>query len=141
MVGADLGRAYEFAPLHGKCLEYTDREYVYKVCMFDRASQRPKHGGGETNLGSFTGWENDYLLMKYENGQGCWNGPNRSAKVVLSCGVEDALTAVSEPSRCEYDFRLTTPAVCEKPDQAEEGGGDAAAGNPGPPHSLGRDEL
>ena len=45
--------------------------------MYDRASQRPKNGGGETSLGSFSGWENDYLLMKYENGQGCWNGPNR----------------------------------------------------------------
>lgn len=137
-VGLDLGRAFEFAPLHGKCLEYTDREYVYKLCMYDRASQRPKDGGGETSLGTFTGWENDYLLMKYEHGQGCWNGPNRSAKVVLSCGVEDQLTAVSEPSRCEYDFRLTTPAVCDKP---EEQGDEDEGAKVGPPESLGRDEL
>jgi len=138
VVGLDLGRAFEFASLHGKCLEYTDREYVYKVCMYDRASQRPKDGGGETNLGTFTGWENDYLLMKYENGQGCWNGPNRSAKVVLSCGVEDKLTAVSEPSRCEYDFRMTTPAVCDKPDEEEE---EQESARTAPPDSLGRDEL
>jgi len=138
-VGLDLGRAFEFAPLHGQCLEYTDREYIYKLCMYDRASQRPKHGGGETSLGTFTGWENDYLLMKYEHGQGCWNGPNRSAKVVLSCGVEDKLTSVSEPSRCEYDFRITTPAVCDKPE--EEGGDEEEATKTGPPDSLGRDEL
>lgn len=137
VVGLDLGRAFEFAPLHGQCLEYTDREYIYKLCMYDRASQQSKDGGGETSLGTFTGWENDYLLMKYENGQGCWNGPNRSAKVVISCGTEDKLTGVSEPSRCEYDFRMTTPAVCDKP----EAEGEEETQKTGPPDSLGRDEL
>merc|ERR1712136_576590 len=139
IVALDLGRAFEFAPLHGKCLEFTDREYTYKLCPYDRVSQRNKNGGGETSLGSFTGWEDDRrVVMKYENGQGCWNGPSRSAKVYLSCGLEDQLTAVSEPSRCEYEYRMTTPAVCEAPEDPSNEEKD-----PGPPESLKdvRDEL
>ena len=56
--------------------------------------------------------DNKYASMMYENGQNCWNGPNRSVKVHLQCGVTNELLAASEPSRCEYEFRLQTPAAC-----------------------------
>ena len=50
--------------------------------------------------------------MKFEGGAQCWNGPSRSVVIVLKCGLQNELTAASEPSRCEYQFDFSTPASC-----------------------------
>ncbi|KAL8618618.1 hypothetical protein ACOMHN_015728 [Nucella lapillus] len=114
----DYGPDEEYSFLRGQCFEYTDREYTYRLCPFDRAVQKPKSGGIETSLGNWGHWygpeEDKYDAMKYENGQNCWNGPNRSCHVNLHCGTENKLTGASEPSRCEYQFEFTTPARCKQ---------------------------
>lgn len=50
--------------------------------------------------------------MVFSNGDRCWNGPDRSLKVRLRCGLKDELMDVDEPSRCEYVAILSTPALC-----------------------------
>ena len=45
----------------------------------------------------------------------CWNGPERSAKVRLECGAANEITKVLEPAKCEYEIKMKSPAVCEKP--------------------------
>merc|ERR1719244_2071181 len=115
----DYGSESEFLVLQGQCFEYTDNEYKYKMCPFDHCSQRGKHGGSETRLGSWGEWvgpegEGRYSKMKFTGGQGCWNGPARSTLVHLHCGTENHLNQVSEPSRCEYEMHFTTPAACNK---------------------------
>ena len=30
----------------------------------------------------------------------------------MSCGTENALLSVSEPEKCEYAFKVTSPALC-----------------------------
>ena len=118
-LGTELGVAMEFAPLYDQCYEYTDREYTYKLCPFDRVTQRSKSGGRETSLGNWVSWNgptnNPYSSMLFDNGEGCWNGPKRSTKVSVSCGLEEEVLSASEPNRCEYAMEFVTPAICSDP--------------------------
>lgn len=121
----DLGPKKEFYPLKGQCFDFTDREYIYTLCPFERASQKSKHGGSETSLGSWGSWAGPtdfkYAVMKYERGQNCWSGPDRSATVHLQCGKTNELVSVSEPNRCEYRFVFNTPAICsQQPEPPKE---------------------
>lgn len=56
----------------------------------------------------------------YTGGAKCWNGPERSVKLVMSCGTTTEIVSVTEPEKCEYLFKLQTPAVCPIPEGEEE---------------------
>ncbi|KAM9392501.1 glucosidase 2 subunit beta isoform 1-T3 [Pholidichthys leucotaenia] len=123
-ISFDFGPNAEFSYLYSQCYELTTSEYIYRLCPFNRVSQKPKYGGSETNLGTWGKWagpeENVYSVMKYEHGTGCWQGPNRSTTVKLTCGKETVVTSTSEPSRCEYLMEFITPAVCQEPQSLDE---------------------
>lgn len=118
------------------CFEYEDREYIYKLCPFDKTVQKSKSNNAETTIGQWSAWgtdSNKYSQMVFNNGLACWNGPQRSTLVRLTCGIESKVVAVSEPNRCEvkftvfkglsnyqliniffkYEMKFETPAVCE----------------------------
>lgn len=69
----------------------------------------------------FSSWEgSNYNIQLYTEGTGCWNGPDRSVRLEMSCGTENKLVSVTEPAKCEYLFKMETPAVCPVlPDQIE----------------------
>ncbi|CAG9135609.1 unnamed protein product [Plutella xylostella] len=113
----DYGPQQEYTTLDGQCFEHEDKEYVYRLCMFDKVTQRSKNGGSEVGLGNWGEWAgsdgNQYAAMKYTNGMGCWNGPNRVTTVNVNCGLENKINSVTEPFRCEYKIELSTPAACD----------------------------
>nr|XP_022319009.1 glucosidase 2 subunit beta-like isoform X3 [Crassostrea virginica] len=117
-LNTDYGKDQAYAVLRDNCYEYTDREYTYKLCPFSTASQRPKSGGHETNLGRWGRWENDKTQV-YDHGQNCWNGPDRSVKIHITCGPDHQLTNAYEPSRCEYAFDFITPCACDQHSQPQ----------------------
>lgn len=102
----------------GQSFEYHDNEYIYKLYPFDKTSQHPKSSSSETQLGVWGKWSgsetNKYEQMTFEQGQSCWNGPQRSTIVKISCGRENKIVSVAEPNRCEYLFEFTTPAACRE---------------------------
>ncbi|XP_017518947.2 glucosidase 2 subunit beta isoform X2 [Manis javanica] len=118
-ISFDFGPHGEFAYLYSQCYELTTNEYVYRLCPFKLVSQKPKLGGSPTNLGTWGLWagpdHDKFSAMKYEQGTGCWQGPNRSTTVRLLCGKETVVTSTTEPSRCEYLMELMTPAACPEP--------------------------
>uniref|UniRef100_A0A0R3RX96 Glucosidase 2 subunit beta n=1 Tax=Elaeophora elaphi TaxID=1147741 RepID=A0A0R3RX96_9BILA len=126
--GDDFGTDMAWASLKGKCFEMDENEYIYKLCLFDKAVQKGKNSATDTDLGKWSGWigpePNKYTLQSYQNGTPCWNGPDRSTKVITECGEETQLVDASEPSKCEYLFILRSPAACPDPatitDQHEE---------------------
>ncbi|KAF9081034.1 hypothetical protein BGX23_001377 [Mortierella sp. AD031] len=113
----DLGPDETFAQLVDKCFDYKDTEYTYSICLFGDANQRSH---SSTFLGKFSGWEgDDYDVQMYTGGTKCWNGPDRSVKLVMTCGTKNEIVSVTEPEKCEYLFKLQTPAVCPVPDSTE----------------------
>lgn len=68
------------------CLQLSSYAQLLLTCMW--------LVDNESFLASFRNWghwygpEGDkYVAMKYENGQGCWNGPNRSCHVSVPPNV------------------------------------------------------
>ncbi|GMN49631.1 hypothetical protein TIFTF001_018799 [Ficus carica] len=106
----DFGLDKVFYSFYDQCFEGKENKYVYKVCPFKKASQVEGHS--TTSLGRWDKFEDSYRVMVFSNGDKCWNGPDRSLKVKLRCGLKIEVADVDEPSRCEYVALLSTPALC-----------------------------
>ncbi|KAI1775914.1 glucosidase 2 subunit beta [Hypoxylon cercidicola] len=127
----DYGRDDIFRYLKGRCVSTEAGEYEYELCWLDKTSQKSKKGGGKTTMGNFNrvDWDESdederhdgkglgrgkRMVLRYENGQGCWNGPNRKTDVWLACAETEELWRVSELEKCVYKMEVGTPAVCEE---------------------------
>lgn len=126
----DYGADDIFRALKGKCVISDVGEYEYELCWMDRTTQKSKKGHGNTNMGNFVRIDRELadeeeradgkslgkgerMVLRYENGQGCWNGPNRRTDVWLVCAETDELWRVSESEKCVYKMEVGTPAACE----------------------------
>jgi protein kinase C substrate 80K-H len=126
----DYGPSDIFRALSGKCVSVDSGEYTYELCWLDKTSQKSKKGHGNTNMGSFERIERamaddedrldgkslgkgERLVLHYEDGQQCWNGPRRRTDVWLACAETEELWRVSESEKCVYKMEVGTPAACE----------------------------
>jgi len=118
-----------FRALKDTCVEKDSGEYTYEHCFLSRTTQKSKKGGGHTGMGNFVSigsvtvdeelpadgkglGSGERITLKYENGQHCWNGPNRSTMVVLACAEKDEIWKIVEEEKCVYRMEVGTPAVC-----------------------------
>jgi len=104
-----------FVASFGRCVKQKVLQYEFEVCMFENVKQY-EHGRMIASLGSFVRWENNSpssLVMIYEGGAKCWQGPARSTRVTLRCGQADSILTVDEPEKCKYLVVFSTPLACE----------------------------
>ena len=147
----DYGLNDVFRALKGLCVSKDSGEYTYELCWMEQTKQKSKKRGGDTGMGSFVRFDTvtvdddvppdgkglgsgERVALRYENGQHCWNGPNRSTLVVLACAESDEIWKISEEEKCVYRMEVGTPAVC-----STSAAGKSEAGKPA--SDTAKDEL
>ncbi|KAF7728067.1 hypothetical protein EC973_006704 [Apophysomyces ossiformis] len=109
----DYGTENEWLKLKDVCVEKDEGEYTYSLCVLGHAYQKSNKDGMRTNLGRFESFGDDYHKHTHTHGTRCWNGPERSVQAFFECGGETEILEVTEPEKCEYHFRMRSPALCE----------------------------
>jgi len=126
----DYGPDDIFRALKDKCVSTDSGEYTYELCWMGQTTQKSKKGHGNTNMGNFVRIDKEMaddeerldgkglgkgerMVLRYENGQSCWNGPQRKTDVWLGCAETEELWLVSESEKCVYKMEVGTPAACE----------------------------
>lgn len=139
-LSADYGSNDIFRSLKGKCVSTDSGEYTYELCWLDKTSQKSKKGHGNTSMGHFKRIDREMadeeekmngkslgsgmrMVLKYEDGQQCWNGPRRRTDVWLGCAETEELWRISESEKCVYRMEVGTPAACEKEDVVQRAKG------------------
>lgn len=109
----------ELHALKDSCYTVTEGKYDYEVCIFGKAVQKAKgaSSGSGTSLGRWKGMSIDDAsgdrVMKWINGQKCWNGPERSATAIVRCGAETKLLSAEEPDTCSYLLEMESHIACD----------------------------
>lgn len=129
----DYGIASIFRALKGVCISQDAGEYTYEHCFLESTKQNQRKGGNSVSMGRFekvgtTTVEEvneagevinvEKTVIEYTRGQSCWNGPNRSTKVILECGEENKILKTAEEEKCVYAMLVTSPAVCAGGEEA-----------------------
>ncbi|ROT42857.1 glucosidase 2 subunit beta [Sodiomyces alkalinus F11] len=127
----DYGVDDIFRVLKDKCVSTDAGEYEYELCWMGSTSQKSKKGHGKTNMGRYKSIDYEMadeedradgkslgrgrrMVLRYEDGQQCWNGPKRSTAVWLACSETEELWKVSELEKCVYKMEVGTPAACDE---------------------------
>jgi len=118
--GTEMGPDGELHALANRCISVDAGKYTYETCIFGKSTQRDiGQTAGGTSLGTWKGMSIDEASgrreMKWDGGMKCWNGPQRSATVYVSCGAETKLISADEPDTCRYVFEMESHIACDEP--------------------------
>ncbi|KAK0326364.1 hypothetical protein LTR82_002204 [Friedmanniomyces endolithicus] len=58
---SNMGPDDIFRALRGQCISTDSGEYTYEFCFLDKTTQKPKKGGGHTNMGNFVRMETVFV--------------------------------------------------------------------------------
>ena len=110
-----------FRALEGVCARDESGEYIYEVCLYKSATQKPRQrrNGHAVSLGHLWQWQppvagSTAVVGVLTGGEMC-HGANvqRSLIVMFECVAHgEKLSHVAERSTCVYEARLHTPAAC-----------------------------
>jgi protein kinase C substrate 80K-H len=113
----DYGPGQVWKAYKGQCFSLRKEEqYTYELCLFSKFTQ------DHVSLGKWHGWilaedGQKYSTMKFDGGEMCYSPAiPRSIKVKVTCGLENKVIDVIEPSTCVYEAYFESPAACI-PDQ------------------------
>ena len=117
--GDAFGPDGELYAFRDTCHSIEAGKYTYEVCIFGSASQKEKNQGGRgTDLGKWKGTsideETGRRVWKWENGAKCWNGPQRSATVYVTCSEENKVISAEEPDTCRYVLEMESYIACDE---------------------------
>lgn len=111
---ASLGHG-EMLFLADKCFEVEDGKFRYSVCPLGEVTQSNIGSDDKTRLGSFSSIvdeEDGSIVLVYDKGAHCHAFGAREARVIVTCGRENAVTQAREPSTCKYELHMKSPVGC-----------------------------
>jgi Glucosidase II beta subunit-like protein len=128
--GSAFGPDGELYALKDTCHSIDTGKYTYEACLFGAASQ--KESGHGTDLGKWVSMaggtagaivdvETGRRVWKWENGAKCWNGPQRSCTVLVTCGDENKIISAQEPETCKYVLEMESYIACDEAYQKRHG--------------------
>ena len=106
----NFGEHDVYRAVKGQCFSSLISDYTYEVCLLQTLYQ--KSSSSSTLVGNFDRVDEDGSLI-YNHGHKCWNGPERSGRVEITCGAKNELLSVREAQKCEYVFKITSPLACK----------------------------
>jgi len=106
----DFGPESRYSYLYDQSHTFNSAEYVYTLKPFKDVTQ------GHVRVGNWAHFESNYRELKFDHGERCWGGPDRSILVTLHCGADTQILDVKEPNKCEYVMTMKTPGACTNDD-------------------------
>ncbi|CAB9497824.1 Glucosidase 2 subunit beta [Seminavis robusta] len=112
-----FGQDGELYALKDQCHSVKAGKYTYEVCLFGSAAQKEGDSASGTGLGSWdsASYDNETgnRILKWTNGVKCWNGPQRSATAIVTCGAETKVLSADEPDTCRYVLQMESHIACD----------------------------